>query len=180
MTKALNPIQAVLSIAKLIVLLVLPVVEFAILGVRIPLINLTGIRMMNSGNVLVYFSMFICLLMFICSIGQLQKFSLICAGIALVLELTMLAILPNIVQMGDLAFLLSLIPQEYSIVSQVALAQLAKPGMGLIINIGITLIYAGAHFFMSGSSRSHSASHSEYSSKKMTGTGHSNTNRPSL
>ena len=155
---AMNPFQLVAAIAKLVILLLLPVVGLAIAGFNIPGVSITGISMLKSGNLLGLLPLLLYGVMMVLSLGELQKYSVIVACVALVMEIVLFSMAGVIIQMGDVSALLKLIPQEYKVYSDFALAQLAKPGLGLILNLVLTLVYIACAFvgsaFSGGSGRS--------------------------
>ncbi len=161
---ALNILQILISIAKIVILLILPLVMFSFMGFVIPF-AMNGVKLFNMGNMLVLLPLAAYALMAVCSFGPLQNWSFVPAIIALLTECVLFASAGQIAQGGDLTQLLALIPQELQLGTNIVIAQLAKPGLGLLINMGLTLLYAVLQFVPLGG-------FSTYQSG-------SNTNRPS-
>lgn len=150
-TGSMNLIQAIIAVAKIIICLLLPMITFAFIGIPIPFIGLNGIRMLNMGMAIIYLPLLAYVFMLVFSLGSLQKISFIPALVALVGEIIFLASAAQIVQSGDLNTILSLIPESFQLVKDVALANLAKPGIGLVANLILTIVYAALQFLNIGS-----------------------------
>ena len=144
----INPFQAIIAVAKIILFLLLPVISFAFMGVRIPLIGLSGYRLFNAGVALAYLPVAIYTFMLIASFGPMRRYSFILASAAIITELFFIFCPTVIMQQGDFRFLLSLIPKEYNIVTDIALTNLAKPGLAVILNVVLSAAYIGANAFM--------------------------------
>ncbi len=136
-------IQILIAVIKIVVLMVFPLVSFVVplIGIPIPGVALRGIRMFNTGNMLILIPMLTYLAMVLLSIGPIQKFSCIAAAVALIVELVFMLIAPTILNSGDVAFLMSLIPAEYRTYIEMGLYKLAVPGWGLYVNLGLTIVY---------------------------------------
>lgn len=160
---ALNILQIIITIAKIAILMILPLVMFSFMGFIIPF-AMNGIKLFMMGNMLVLLPLAAYVVMALFAFGPLQKWSFVPAIIALLTECILFASAGQIAQGGDLSQLLALIPQDMLLGTNIVITQLAKPGLGLLINMGLTLLYVVMQFVSLGG-------FSIYQS--------SNTNRPS-
>lgn len=152
MDRSINIGQLGIALAKLVVLLVLPIIMFTIplTGIPIPGVWVTGIRMYLMGNMLIIIPTLVYLLMVLFTIGQMQSYSFIPAIVAIVIEFFLLFGAYLVLQQGDIAFLISLIPEEYQIYVQAGLIRLAKPGYSVIINLILSVAYIVMKFIPIG------------------------------
>ena len=135
--------QIVIAFIKIVVLLLLPLVGFVVplVGIPIPGIALRGLSMFNSGNMLILIPVIVYVAMILTALGPMQKYSWIAAVIALIIEIVFLAIPSDLLTSGDIGMLIQLIPAEYKQYVDFGIQKLAKPGLGLFINMGLTLLY---------------------------------------
>lgn len=171
-TSGINFFQLVVAVLKLIVFAVLPLIVFSFAGVIIPGINLYGIRMFNMGNMYALLPLFAYLLLLVFTIGPLRKYGLVAAGVALIAEIIFFACAAVIAQSGDINFLISLIPADYRLAADIAIAQLAKPGFGLLINLLLTVVYGVLQFVNVGGTygvQAHAVAHRPSIGKQSTG-----------
>ena len=152
MNGSINIGQLVIALAKLILIIVMPIVMFTIplTGIPIPGIWVTGVRMFLMGNMLIIIPILVYLLMGLFSVGDMQQYSIWPAIAALVMEIFLLFGAYLILQQGDIKFLLSLIPEEYSTYVQAGLTQLAKPGYGVVVNLILSVAYIVFRFIPIG------------------------------
>lgn len=151
----LNPFQSVLAIAKIVLLVVLPVIGFGYLGFMLPF-GFTGYRLMNAGNVLIYIPLLIYVLMLVCSFGSLQKFSWGIGILGLVSEVALMNMSGVMLQQGDVGTLiqlaLSAIPADIvpgvTLTKDVIIQSLAKPGLAWTLNLILSIVYIIAYFLM--------------------------------
>ena len=151
----LNPIQTLLAVAKITVLLLLPVVAFGYLGFILPF-GFNGYRLMMAGNVLMYIPLILYLLMLIASFGSMRRYSIICGVPALVCEIVFLCIAGTLLQQGDMASLIDTVMNAIptgnvlgvEITKDFIIGTFAKPGLALILNVVGSVLYIASHFLM--------------------------------
>ncbi len=168
--------QALLAIVKSVLYILLPVISITVPIVAIPILNVSGLTLIRMNNTVAYLTLAAYALLLIFSVGPLQRFGVVPAVIALAMEIITMATAGSFMSSGDINFLLSLIPpefQQYSQYLQAGLSQLAKPGIGLLLNMLLTVLYAVlsiASMFIS----------SDSSSRSNGGHGGSRTNTPRI
>ena len=102
------------------------------------------------GNMFVLIPLAAYAAMIVFSIGSLQRMSLIPAIVAVIFEFIVLVAASIFVNSGDVKFLINLIPPEYKQYVEMGLTQLAKPGYGIWINLGLSVVYFVFHFLPIG------------------------------
>lgn len=139
--------QIIIAVAKIVIMLLLPLVAFVIpvVGIPIPGIALRGLTMFNTGNMLVLIPIIVYVAMILAALGSVQKFSWIAAAVALIVEFVFLFIPSQLLTNGDIGMLLSLVPAEYQSYVEFGLTKLARPGLGLYLNMGLTILYLVWH-----------------------------------
>ena len=156
--------QIVIAFVKIVILLLLPVVGFAIpiIGIPIPGIALRGLNMFNNGNMLILIPMIAYVAMILTTLGPAQKYSWIAAAVALIVELVFLFIPSQLLTSGDIGWLISLLtPEDYQKYVDFGLMKMARSGLGLVINMGLSILYiiwyyVGGKLFGTGSHGSYS------------------------
>ena len=174
MNSQINIGQLVAALLKLVLIIVLPIVMFTIplTGIPIPGIWVTGVRMFLMGNMLIILPVLIYLLMALFSLGSLQQYSIWPAVAALVMEVFLLFGAYLILQQGDIAFLLNLVPKEYNTYIQAGLVHLAKPGYGVVVNLILSVAYIVLRFIpIGGSGRGRTGGGSGIGRVSINGTG---------
>ncbi len=154
MINQINIGMLVTAVLKLVLIIVLPIVMFTVplTGIPIPGIWVTGVRMFLMGNMLIIIPVILYLLMALFSIGYMQKYSIWPAIAAIAIEVFLLFGAYLILQQGDIAFLLTLLPKEYNTYVQAGLIHLAKPGYGVVINLILSIAYIVFKLIFAGSS----------------------------
>ena len=140
-------IQTILAVAKCIVFVLLPVISITVPIIAIPVLNATGLTLIRLNNAIAFVTLAVYCILLIFAVGPLQKFGVIPAAVALLVEILTIVLAGSIMQSGDLSFILTLIPPEYRQYQQyleAGLTQLSRPGIGLLINILLTVLYAAA------------------------------------
>ena len=152
MNGSVNLGQLLTAIAKIVIIIVLPIIMFTIplTGIPIPGAWLTGFRMMNMGNMFILIPLVAYLAMVIFSLGSLQRISIIPAAAGIIFEFVVLVAASIFVNSGDIKFLISLIPADYQQYVSAGLTYLAKPGYGIWINLGLSILYIVFHFLPIG------------------------------
>ena len=155
-SSGLNIIQALCAAAKIVVILLLPVASIMITVFAIPM---TGLFMLRTSNLLILILLALYALLLVCAFLP-RQISIIAGAAALVGEIVFLCLAPVIVQNSDLNMWLSLIrslgliPADYMdtaiSVINAGVQSLAKPGLGLIINLLLSVVYIGASFIRLG------------------------------
>ena len=153
--------QIAIAVVKVVLLLMLPLVSIVVplVGIPIPGVGLRGLNMFNTGNMLILIPMIVYMAMMITALGPIQKFSWISAAAALIIEFVFLFIAPALLNSGDIGMLIDLIPSNYHSAVEFGLQRLAKPGIGIYLNLGLTILYivwyvvGGMLFGNSGSGR---------------------------
>lgn len=144
----LNAFQLVCSALVLILFLVLPIVSFGAFGVY--LMHLNGIRLFQLGLTVYLIPLLAYLLMIACSFGPMQRYSVIIAAAALVVEIIFAACAPSILLTADVATLLAFLPPEYASTAHnvltSVLATAAKMGLGMYFIFGLTVLYGVFQF----------------------------------
>ena len=183
--------QALLGIVKSVLYVLLPVISITVPIVAIPVLNVSGLTLIRMNNTVAYLTLAAYALLLIFSVGPLQRFGVVPAVIALAMEIITIATAGSFMSSGDINFLHSLIPpefqqylqaglsqlapefQQYSQDLQAGLSQLAKPGIGLLLNMLLTVLYAVSSIASMSIS-------SDSSSRSNGGHGGSRTNTPRI
>ncbi len=169
-------IQAALAVIKCVLFVLLPVISITVPIIAIPILHMNGLSLIRINNPISFVTLVVYSILIVFSVGPLQKYGIVPAVIALLVEILTIILAGSIMQSGDISFILSLIPpeyQQYQSYLEAGLRQLSKPGVGLLINMLLTVLYAAASisstFITSDSSRN---------SKR--GNGGSRTNAPRI
>ncbi len=150
-----NPIQTLLSIAKIAILLLLPVISFGYLGFILPL-GFSGSRLLMAGNALMYIPLVLYVLMLMASFGPLRRYSIICGALALICEIVFSSIAGTLLQQGDMASLINIVMKAIptdnvlgvEITKDFIINTFAKPGLAWTFCEVGSILYIGAHFLM--------------------------------
>lgn len=140
-------LQAILAIAKCVVFVILPVISITIPIVAIPILNTSGMTLIRLNSPIAFVTLAVYCVLLIFSVGPLTKYGIVPAIIALVVEILTIILAGSIMQSGDISAILALIPPEYQQYQQylnAGLTHLSKPGLGLLINILLTVLYSAA------------------------------------
>ena len=151
----LNPIQTLVAIAKIAILLLLPVISFGYMGFILP-VGFNGLRLVQAGNGLMYIPLGLYALMLIFSFGQLQKMSLVAGGIGLICEIVFMNMTGTLLQQGDMGSLITMVMNAIpantvlgvEITKDFIINTFAKPGLAWTINLIGTVLYIGSYFLI--------------------------------
>ncbi len=155
-----NIIQLVVAAAKLILYFVLPVVSFT---VSIIVVSFSyGFKPMDiynaTGNFMLLLPLILYGVLLIFTVNPLQKFSMFAAAAVLIVEIVLLIMAPKMISIDSLLEMIrsAVDPDVYANIStylqgaKMLLESFMKPGLGLIINLILTVVYGAGQFIAGG------------------------------